>query len=237
MSSIRFGIFALGGAAACYFFGYEGYQKTVKFPKPITLTITEFNKKVPQEGWYKITGGTISKPEAVCMARISRRRYEMSDDYNRCASSANFYLPLHDPNDANNPKARTNIVVIMPDSDGSILAAMQHPEEANGANGHDAGALTQAKEVTGLLTPVTDFSKIADVTTGIGAGVVYLRDGTYPSGVGMAIGQFLLGTALIPVSLLLFGVRFGKKDKGVKNTPMNVPKPAPSTKENPFQMD
>jgi hypothetical protein len=204
MSSIQFGILALGGAGVCYALGYEGYQTSMKFREPITMSITEFNKKTPQEGWYKITGGVLRTPEAVCMARISRRRSEMSNDYNRCGSATDFYLPLHDPNA---PQTDTNVVIILTDPDGSIREAMQ----AQGAdNTQNKSTFTLTKDVGGLLKGNIDSSKISHLTSGIGPNLVYLREGTYPSGVAKSIGLFALGTALLPVSLLLFGVRFGK---------------------------
>lgn len=204
---MRLGCAMLIGGIAALVFGVKGISDSVKFKKPVAISMAEFVKQKPQEGWFEISGVTMVLPEATFSTR--RSRYSTSNEVT-LEKMSSLSVPLH--TDAE-PKKLTQVRLKSEDTTlKQALFSMYQFEQTN-PDDKAMEAWLEQNRTTILLQHQTLSGMVA---TGIDkdstGDIVFQHDNKPPTAL-KAIGITVLGVVLLPLSLLGFGMRFNlKKD-------------------------
>lgn len=210
---MRLGCMMIGGAIACFVFGYKGLSDNLKFRQPVTMTASDFLKKKPQEGWFRITETTIDVSEAKFSVR--KPKYSTTTDTS-ITSASTFYLPVH-PKDDLDSKTTLLLRTQAPEM-RDLLTEIQELDKQSDENKirewaqKNESRLIQHPTLTGMVASgidddTSDKSKIASLGEELGPDFVILKEGHEPPPAYKSIGLFVLGVVLLPLSLFGFGFR------------------------------
>jgi hypothetical protein len=204
---MRLGCAMLIGGIAALAFGIKGISDSIKFQKPIPMTMEAFVAQKPQEGWFELSGATLILPEATFSWR--RSRYSVNSEVTP-EKMTSLSMPLHSDGKAKEPTG-----VRLKSEDPTIKAALYDMYLFEKTNPDDKALATwmeqnkervflQHQTLRGMVAAGFDRDSTGDV--------VFQHD-NQPPGKGKAVGLIVLGIVLLPASLLGFGMRFNlKKD-------------------------
>jgi hypothetical protein len=204
---MRLGCAMLIGGIAALAFGIKGISDSIKFQKPVAMTLEAFVKQKPQEGWFELSGVTILLPEATFSTRHSKYDFKREVTPDKMSSLS---VPLHSDS---NPKQSTGVRLKSEDlTIKSTLYEMYVFEKSNPdekamdawVEQNRARIFLQHQKVRGMVAAGFDRDSTGDI--------VFQHDNEPPPKL-KAIGLIVLGVVLLPASLLGFGMRFNATNK------------------------
>jgi hypothetical protein len=216
--TMRLGCLMVGGAIACFVFGYKGLSDNLKFRKPVTMTAAEFIKKKPAEGWYHISETSVLLIEA--KYSVYKSKYSTSSDSNDDISKAStIYLPVHAKDDLETPTT-----LVLKTDDPAIKATLSELSAANDLKDEKQAEAWLEKNrdrvlihpnlsgmvASGIDDSSSDKAELAKLGEELGPDFVVLNDGHEPPAAFKSIGLFVLGIVLLPLAALGFGFRFNR---------------------------
>lgn len=209
---MRLGCMMLGGAIACFVFGFKGLSDNLKFRKPVTMTAAEFLKKKPTEGWFHITDTSILVTEA--KYSVYKSKYSTSTESDASKATA-IYLPVHAKDDLD---SKTTLVLKTDDKEvKDVLVEIGGLDEKNEKKMEEwleknKDRVLQHPTLNGMVASgvdddSSDKAELANLGEELGPDFMVLDDGHEPPPAYKSIGLLVLGIVLLPLSFFGFGFR------------------------------
>ena len=200
--SLRLALIALGATIAMLVFGGVEISESLRFRSPRVLTYEQFVKQMPQEGWYRITGGRL---EAVnCVWQESSKTHTIDK----------VFVPLSSSNvKSGDPNAPT--LVMVEETDPAILQTAQEVKDLNGEaatvdfikKNHDRAFIRRDVEgmvKAGINSDTDTREKMAKLdNTSLASNWIMLKEGAHPSLV-LGLGLFMGGGLLAVLQVLYY---------------------------------